>query len=432
MADASAGTAAEDAIPEKPSSHNILTIPPEVFERIAEEADPEVLLALRLVSKETDERVFRTHLKTHFSERAFLLSSEDSLRTLLAISENETFARALDTVELCIDDIPSEDHPCHVNRTRAPLHELTLRERIQRTQQDPMRKFICERQEQFRQRDGDLHLLTIIFSRFKLLDHDVEVKVVDKYEACECPNQQKTLEALSGQELIWTEDDQRPVTIVLEALALSGLRIDAFTTRFDNFGWPIHALTDTPQRAMYSTRVFQHLKKLHLNTEFEHSAPSVNALIAFANLMSSASLIEDLLIEEWTLPWRESHPHTYDLAVRGISQCLRDNFPALKLLIVQGFDIPQEELVSIIERHPKLEELHFHAHYTHNPYAPVGVIYAAENDDLRFPTVFEWESCEALGGILIPPCTAIELEHGKTRVQEVIHEMHRWSAKTSC
>jgi hypothetical protein len=51
MAETSVGSAANDAATSDASSHNILTIPPELFERIAESSDPEDLPNIRLVNR---------------------------------------------------------------------------------------------------------------------------------------------------------------------------------------------------------------------------------------------------------------------------------------------------------------------------------------------------------------------------------------------
>lgn len=92
------------------SKHNILTIPLEIFEAVAERAEPEDLLNLRLVNREAAQKVKRTFIATHFTERMFLLTYEESLLTLLAIAKHPEYGRAIQTLLFSSDESPGPEH----------------------------------------------------------------------------------------------------------------------------------------------------------------------------------------------------------------------------------------------------------------------------------------------------------------------------------
>ena len=161
MADTSGeSTPPTDAL--ETSAHNFLTVPPEIFELIVEEVDAQDLLPMRLVSKETSQRVFQRVLKVHFTERAFLLSSEASLRTLLAIAEHETFSRTLNRIDFCTEEVPAQEHWYLLHEPPPPeVTKLQTRELALRTKQANERSMVVEQQKSFRSSNGDLHILTM-------------------------------------------------------------------------------------------------------------------------------------------------------------------------------------------------------------------------------------------------------------------------------
>ena len=88
--------------------HTILTIPLELFERVAELSDPRDLLVLRLVNRECGAKTLRTFKNVHSRRKAYHLASKDSLRSLLHLARNEEFACALRRLILCVDVLPRE------------------------------------------------------------------------------------------------------------------------------------------------------------------------------------------------------------------------------------------------------------------------------------------------------------------------------------
>jgi hypothetical protein len=124
-------------------------MPPEVFERITEEVDANDLLPLRLASRETAQKSFRTFLKAHFTKGAFLLSSEKSLRTLLAIAENEPFARSMKMIDLSTEELVCDDDEENIIDYHLRRRRMSLEERLRRKHQDENWEVILGEQKRF-------------------------------------------------------------------------------------------------------------------------------------------------------------------------------------------------------------------------------------------------------------------------------------------
>jgi hypothetical protein len=99
--------AADTAIAPTPT---LLGLPPEMFELVARSAEPKDLLAMRLIDREARDKTQRTFEQVYFTYRAFLLSSEESLRTLFKISSHNIFGRTLREVSLCVEQIDDQDY----------------------------------------------------------------------------------------------------------------------------------------------------------------------------------------------------------------------------------------------------------------------------------------------------------------------------------
>ncbi|KAK4901291.1 hypothetical protein LTR27_001849 [Elasticomyces elasticus] len=85
-------------------------LPPELFELIAEEVDSEDLFALRSTCREIGHKVHRTFLNVHFSDRAFLLSSPESMQMLVDLSKHEVFGSAIKRINLHVQMISAKEH----------------------------------------------------------------------------------------------------------------------------------------------------------------------------------------------------------------------------------------------------------------------------------------------------------------------------------
>ncbi|KAK5678130.1 hypothetical protein LTS10_009299 [Elasticomyces elasticus] len=85
-------------------------LPPELFELIAEEVDSEDLFALRSTGREIGHKVHRTFLDVQFSDKAFLLSSPESMQMLVDLSEHALFGGAIKRINLHVQMISAKEH----------------------------------------------------------------------------------------------------------------------------------------------------------------------------------------------------------------------------------------------------------------------------------------------------------------------------------
>lgn len=182
MAETSESNTADGIATPNPSLHNILTIPLELFERIAELADPRDLPYLRLVNKECAARVLRTFKKMHFAKRAHLISSKDSLQGLLHLVRDDHFGRAIRTLVLCVDVLPQEQHPQFLQWHTYPasFREDTYKGHQNRKRAAGKYQDFLRTQQSFIAEEDDLCLLTTIFSYLKQLNNRVAIQIILK------------------------------------------------------------------------------------------------------------------------------------------------------------------------------------------------------------------------------------------------------------
>lgn len=88
------------------SEAHILRLQPELMEVVATHAPPEDLLALRLTCRDIHGKVQRTFAHIHFTEKAFLLTSERSMRALEDISRHAVFGKQMEKVILVAHTVP--------------------------------------------------------------------------------------------------------------------------------------------------------------------------------------------------------------------------------------------------------------------------------------------------------------------------------------
>ena len=419
------------------NGHSLLTLPVELVELIFEQVEPLDILSLRRVSRNTGQRVLKRFLEHFFSKRAFLLSSEDSLRALLSISENETLARGLKIVDLCVEDILNPEFAVEDLRD---LNQPTSRGRSLTNKQGMksgwhMREWHAayEKQVDDRAQHVDLHLLTIIFSRIRRLGHSIEVRIVDQHEACESPLGKENLEWLCGERFYTENSSYLPVPMVLEAIALSAMPLEAFVVRYRDWDSRLECFSRTPREASNTRDAFRNLKKLHLlNDRPVPTLPRKDGMEAAFHALASASMVEDLSLQVRTS--KAYRTGTYNDAILCLCDYLEHNFPLLKALDLQGYDLTLKQLENIVTHHPQLERLHFHGgEELHSPYPNSGFreYPPIEVDGYAPGSVLEDLSQVAgFQGKKIAHCTVFELKMGKDAFDEDFRESGRWGEYT--
>ena len=340
----------------------ILTLPLKIFEHIAELAQPEDLTALRLTCKEAAANSQRPFAKAFFTKRAFLLSDEESLRTLLTIAEHETFGRTMETVVICVDEVPSDDHTAMRLAAFGPQddeRESITKARLRTKQQWEDRRVILDQRKLMQGQKIDVWLLFEALTQFKKHGNVIKLQVMDQGEAGIAARNAKTLEYLSGGRLWWMESNERLVDTVLRALVPSKLLVEHFTVSMDNCSWSIQHLTNDVSIYSDAIQAFGSLKYLRLRFDVEQDAGPEDAA-KFVRLIESAQCLERLSLQALR-PSFFTNPTI--LKLLG-TLFMTSELAALRFLDLQGIPADFSHVVTFLKRHRKVEHLHFHGNHS--------------------------------------------------------------------
>lgn len=271
-------------------NHSIITIPPEICEFIIDQVDPPDLISLREVSREAAQRADKAFLETFFSRRAFLLSSEESLRRLLAITENDRCVRAMRQLDLCMGETRMW-HEWYISTTptaycehfretfmhfTGPIDKVWAEDRLRYLRGDEMWEALIEKRRAFSEQGIDQELLTESFSRLRrCLSSPIEIRIVDRLTACEVPYGLAKIEQLSGETLDDSDYEEKFIPFVLEVLERSGLEVDSFAICFGgSYSNRISKVVGEQRRIDMASKAFRHLKKLRLKFDHGLGTPS--------------------------------------------------------------------------------------------------------------------------------------------------------------
>lgn len=334
-----------------PSEHSIVTIPPELLERIVQVADPHDLLALRLVSREVHARIERVFVKAHFSERAFLLCSIHSLTTLLETAEHPVYGKSMRKVLICGDEIPSPEAEWPGNPAFDPAQDQRTEEQKQQ------HKAWCELQDAMQHSGVDMHTLAIIFARFRQKGTPVEVQITETFwlTSKRPARGYGTLRCETGRRpYVLFGDEARPVCKVLDALAISQLPITRFSVDYDNWALLLpDMLWETADEEIMRT-AFRTLKSLKLRFAFGSGDDTRSDKLV--NIIESITGLEELVLGiDAPRPYSRQFPGNEIFA----SRLFRTNLSAVKEIHLEGFLLDFCDLVDFLRRHPSVEVAHF-------------------------------------------------------------------------
>lgn len=343
-----------DDPPVAASAHNILTIPLELFERIAQVAEPEDLLNLRLVSREARDNVKRTFIERHFTRRMFLLCCEESLKTLLAIAEHPEFGRTMRTVMLCNEEVPGPEHVM-IREGDYPRVEIEAKHpmdaRILACLQDREWHRLREEQEEFFARDGDIEVLTSIFSAFRLNGNTPAVDLIGLISSDMSARGARTLELLSGRELFWGEDKTRPLYGPLCAVSKAAFPLTELSIGYGNFHWSFYQLVRDSKTKAAADSIFPSLRKLRIRSDHADHVTGVKIAEVVA-LLGGCTQLEELCFRFFQQSSDEAEYAGHDEFVTAFLD--RIALPDLKRLVLQRWALPFHGLVAFLNRHDKL------------------------------------------------------------------------------
>ena len=335
------------------SRHNILTIPHELLERIADYVDLSDLFALRLINKECTARVLRVFKKRYFAGRAFLIYSEDSLRNLLDLTRHEDFGPAVRKLALCVDELPEmRDSNHQYYRNHGTLGEdvlQTTRMRL-RSQATTYVKYL-EKQETSKEQEDDLCRLTTIFSEFRRSGNNPDIAVTSIQDWHDNVSGLAVLEELTGEDLVPPKKPSWSISVVLNALALSCMKPRSLSI-VGPLVWSIYSLVTSKCMRSAAASVFENLTQLDLSWTggFNYGSYEVAKVV---DLLTHSKNFKDLRLA------------LMNVAAFGagtveellISRILRTSFPALTQLDLNFVLFNFQDLVTFVRKNPKLDKV---------------------------------------------------------------------------
>jgi hypothetical protein len=306
----------------------------------------------RTVSRESADKVLRTFKKVHFAKKAFLVKSKDSLQFLLQIARNEEFGQAIQTLVLCIDELPQEhlSEYCRCFHDPASSGDDTQIGRMWRNDKGAEFQTYLQKQQRFIYEEHDLTLLTTIFAQLKRIRSHANIQITARHDASVATFFVRTLEERTAECLRTQQFDMRAVCTVLEALALSCLVPSALQILGYTWQWSIFSLSRTKYTIRMTTEVLANVTRLDLawaSSPYSRPVdiePTVEVLAQAPCLQKlSFYLIRDA--HAWTMD---------DLFVEAL---LNAKFPALRILDLLFFRIRLANMATFISNNPGLESL---------------------------------------------------------------------------
>ena len=325
----------------------LLSLPLEIIEHIAALADPQEMPKLRLLNRECAEKVKRTFVREHFTERAFLLCNEDSLRTLLAIVEHDELGRALRHVAFGTDIVRDMAHEC----SQLEMEGLTPSGCREEKQQYLEHARLSQAQDRFLDGRGELHLLVTIFARLRTYRNPIILTLLGWDEATDRVRGRSHMENAVGWRRMTNCEGDDAIATILEALTLAMLPLTGFLVPEEGFWSSPYNLSCNKDLMKNARVVFPNLGVLqyHYDDENLEETPAGGDVADVSSLISECKALETLVLGKIGQPW--SSTLHIENGPRFIEALLQQTLQSLKVVMLRGFDVPLDLLTSFAERH---------------------------------------------------------------------------------
>lgn len=326
--------------------NNLVKLPPEIFEKIAQLVDPADLLSIRLLCREAAAKVLRTYQSTHFTEHALLLCDDLSLRTLVDIAKTPHLGACLRKIIICVDAVPKPP----------PEGWDTSGWRPWRRE--------WQRQEGLRKRGDDLQLLATAFTQLRAyVNHSLHIEVTEAATSGNPPACCNILDETINN-LIVTDRllGNRALEVTLEALARSGLRVHSFSA--PGMGHVAHrwrpeieALVLNGNAMSNGLAVFRDLTYLYVGPRITVGTLTVQQADDFVANFCASCHLKELRIESQTYVdfprFMIEVASNHELA----GALMRADFPALERLVLSGMRVNLNDFLGFVRRQNSLTSL---------------------------------------------------------------------------
>ena len=223
---------------------------------------------------------------------------------------------------------------------------------MKRVQQGSGYLSCLRQQEDFIRQEADLCLLTTIFAQLRRIGNHVNLTITCVVNAKTPVCGWKSLEEDTGESLILHQLDPRPIRIIMNALALSGMEPRVLNIIGCSWEWYLYDLVKEEQLRRATTDVFANLTEAYLFWSADSQCPDKDVLQTVLLLANAPRLRKlELSIMAYHI---DEVPGTTELFVKSL---LSLKFLALTHLDLSFFRICYEDIALFAVNNPKLETL---------------------------------------------------------------------------
>jgi hypothetical protein len=313
---------------------SLLTIPVELFCDIAELLNRHNLPALRLVCRDTCQKLHKIFAKTIGKKCDVLLSNKDSLRRFLDIAKDLDYAANIRELNFFVDEIPNPEQyesprfsarryargPEEEEQHRQAWHQMLRLQKLKRDQ-DLLLNAFCRlrlaRQTLPNQETLEIGLMNIGFAYG---------------DTCQLPKELGLFCTKIGARLCVPTETEHHMLVLFSSLALADLSPSELKMAFTNGGPSINTLLDDSWLQFSLKNVFSQLETLDLEICCDRDMEQTK-LDKLAAAFAASPRLKTLRLDTGDYAWDEQTPATLRLA----TSMARMTFPALEYLHVLGF-----------------------------------------------------------------------------------------------
>lgn len=315
--------------PRATSPTQLVTLPPEIFERIAEECNDASVKAPRLTSHESASKVLRTYVSTFFQDLVVLPCLEESLQNISKILRHPTFGKVVRSLSVCPKVMESS--------SKQDLHRIR------------------QRADKMRESEKDFTMLREFFEQLMLQGRSIEVVITTVDDAVRKPSAHSLLLSQDGM-LTLCHYRHHIASITTDAIIRSRVKIQHFSMQGE-YGIGATDFTHDPRRGILETLCMR-LSSLELVVWCNYrlwgdSGGEFGKVIACGSQFQHLSLDVHWDGEGSTSIYGMGSGRSLNSATiaRGV---LSGAFPALESLKITGAEISCNNLLHFASQHKRL------------------------------------------------------------------------------
>ncbi|KAF2482076.1 hypothetical protein BDY17DRAFT_325570 [Neohortaea acidophila] len=330
----------------------LLGLPTELFERIAQLAEPKDLLSLRLASKAAAKKTDRTFVSAHFSERTFMPSSEASLHRFVDFGWHPLYGKALRKITFCVEELrPLSTAP--PDELRPGFGEIRPRPQAGGLRLARYRKLLDD-QVDLRSKRRDWDLLRLAFLALKGHDNVLDISIMAVGDEQLPSREFGVIRSSTGRKPVPTSNSIECWQLVAAAIVSSKVRVGNMQTgSHENWVLPMDLVMQSESCSLKTTSLFGQLRSLEQWWRFD--TMDDEEIAKFARLFRDLKNLTHLSLRYWY--GSDELWETWRIA--QAMMMLSIQAPALRSLEVFHLMLSLEQYVRFLGHFPRLERVGF-------------------------------------------------------------------------